>query len=85
MLRMSSTCRPISTACIFWLKNRDPDHWRDGQQLEHVLGKYIISDKPMCEEAWEKARADVIDANDTPTLPEPSDSVEKPNEINKKK
>ena len=35
-----------------WLKNRDPEHWRDSQQLEHVLGKYIISDKPMTEEEW---------------------------------
>jgi hypothetical protein len=32
---------PDVTACIFWLKNRDPEHWRDSQQLEHVLGKYI--------------------------------------------
>jgi hypothetical protein len=29
---------PDVTACIFWLKNRDPQHWRDSQQLEHVLG-----------------------------------------------
>jgi hypothetical protein len=27
---------PDVTACIFWLKNRDPQHWRDSQQLEHV-------------------------------------------------
>jgi hypothetical protein len=53
---------PDVTACIFWLKNRDPQHWRDTQQLEHVLGKYIISDKPMTEEEWAKERADVIDA-----------------------
>ena len=33
---------PDVTACIFWLKNRDPQHWRDVQQMEHVLGKYII-------------------------------------------
>jgi hypothetical protein len=26
------------TAGIFWLKNRDPQHWRDSQQMEHVLG-----------------------------------------------
>jgi hypothetical protein len=49
------------TACIFWLKNRDPEHWRDPQQLEHALGKYIISDKPMTEEQWARERADVID------------------------
>jgi hypothetical protein len=52
---------PDVTACIFWLKNRDPQHWRDTQQLEHVLGKYIISDQPMTEEQWAKERADVID------------------------
>jgi hypothetical protein len=43
------------------LKNRDPQYWRDSQQLEHVLGKYIISDTPMSEEQWAKERADVID------------------------
>jgi hypothetical protein len=53
---------PDVTACIFWLKNRDPQHWRDSQQMEHVLGKYIISDHPMTEEQWARERADVIDA-----------------------
>ena len=43
---------PDVTASIFWMKNRDPQHRRDSQQLEHVLGKYIISDKPMTEERW---------------------------------
>ena len=38
---------PDVTAAIFWLKNRDPHQWRDSQQLEHVLDKYIISDTPM--------------------------------------
>jgi hypothetical protein len=57
---------PDVTACIFWLKNRDPQHWRDSQQLEHVLGKYIISDQPMSEEQWARERADVID--DAPQL-----------------
>jgi hypothetical protein len=53
---------PDVTACIFWLKNRDPQHWRDSQQLEHVLGRYIISDQPMTEEEWARERATVIDA-----------------------
>jgi hypothetical protein len=53
---------PDVTAGIFWLKNRDPQHWRDSQQLEHVLGKYIISDQPMSEEDWARERATVIDA-----------------------
>ena len=34
---------PDTTAAIFWLKNRDPAHWRDAWQLEHVTGKYVIS------------------------------------------
>ena len=33
-------------AAFIWLKNRDPEHWRDVQNVEHVLGKYIISDHP---------------------------------------
>jgi hypothetical protein len=40
------------------MKNRDPRHWGGSQQLEHVLGKYILSGKPMTEEqwAWEASR-----------------------------
>jgi hypothetical protein len=53
---------PDVTAGIFWMKNRDPAHWRDQQQLEHVLGKYIISDHPMSEAEWARERADVLDA-----------------------
>ena len=60
---------PDVTACIFWLKNRDPQHWRDSQQLEHVLGKYIISDHPMTEEQWARERATVIDDETSPRLP----------------
>jgi hypothetical protein len=56
---------PDVTACIFWLKNRDPARWRDAWQVEHTLGKYVISDKPMTEEQWALERADVIDI--TPT------------------
>ena len=26
---------PDTTACIFWLKNRQPELWRDRHQLEH--------------------------------------------------
>ena len=52
---------PDVTAQIYWLKNRDPQHWRDSQQREHVLGRYIISDQPMTPEQWARERADVID------------------------
>jgi hypothetical protein len=60
---------PDVTAGIFWLKNRDPEHWRDTQQTEHVLGKYIISDKPMTEEQWARERATVIDVEPEQNLP----------------
>jgi hypothetical protein len=68
---------PDVTACIFWLKNRHPEHWRDSQQMEHVLGKYIISDKPMSEEEWARERATVIDDAASPLLPQ--SNAEKPN------
>jgi hypothetical protein len=47
-------------AAFIWLKNRDPEHWRDVQNVEHVMGKYLISDKPMTLEEWASARATVI-------------------------
>jgi hypothetical protein len=53
--------RSICTACIFWLKDRRPQDRRDAQQLEHVLGKYIIADRPLTEEEWTRERATVID------------------------
>jgi hypothetical protein len=37
---------PDVTAGIFWLKNRDPEHWRDVKNVTHVLAKYIISASP---------------------------------------
>jgi hypothetical protein len=53
---------PDVTACIFWLKNRDPGKWRDAWQLEHVTGKYVVSDKTLTEDEWIAARgADVIE------------------------
>jgi hypothetical protein len=59
---------PDVTAQIFWLKNRDPAHWRDAWQVEHVTGKYVISDKPMTEEQWIRERATVIDGEPTEIL-----------------
>jgi hypothetical protein len=50
---------PNTTAAIFWLKNRRPDRWRDVQHLDQVTGHYIISDKPMTEQEWIEARADL--------------------------
>jgi hypothetical protein len=53
---------PDVTAGIYWTKNRMPERWRDQQQIDHVLGKYIISDKPRTPEEWARERADVLDA-----------------------
>ena len=68
-------------AAFIWLKNRDPEHWRDIQNVEHVLGKYIISDKPMTLQEWASARAtvvnEVIDDTVTPALPQGSDQRKK--------
>ena len=51
---MSSHMPPDVTACIFWMKNRMPERWRDVQNVDHVLGKYVIADRPMTMEAWAK-------------------------------
>jgi hypothetical protein len=53
---------PDTTAAIFWLKNRNPAQWRDAWQLEHIQGKYVISDRTLSEEDWIRERgADVIE------------------------
>lgn len=36
---------PDNTACIFWLKNRRPDKWRDKQEVEHSGNIQINIDK----------------------------------------
>jgi hypothetical protein len=53
---------PDVTAGIFWFKNRDPEHWRDVQQLQSEVGHCILSDRPMSEEQWIAERTKVIDA-----------------------
>jgi hypothetical protein len=37
-------CPPDVAAAFIWLKNRDPERWRDVQNVEHVLGKYRTPD-----------------------------------------
>ena len=46
---------PDVTACLFWLKNRRPDRWRDVQNIDHAVGVYHISEAPMTEEDWIRA------------------------------
>jgi hypothetical protein len=66
-------CPPDVGAAFIWLKNRDPEHWRDVQNVEHVMGKYIISDKPMTAEQWAAERATVINdvVEELPAPPSP--------------
>jgi hypothetical protein len=59
---------PDTTAVIFWLKTRDPAHWRDSWQVEHSLGKYIISEKTMTEAEWIRERATVINVTPEKSL-----------------
>ena len=77
-------CPPDVGAAFIWLKNRDPEHWRDVQNVEHVLGKYIISDHPMTVEQWAAERATVVnevidDTAASPLLPQISENTQKPN------
>jgi hypothetical protein len=58
---------PNVTACIYWLKNRRKDRWRDVQQIEAALGHYVISEKPLTEEQWAAEHATVIDIPVVPT------------------
>ena len=60
---------PDVTAQIFWLKNRDPEHWRDAWQVEHQLGKYVLSETPMTEAQWIAERATMIDVSPQPAKP----------------
>jgi hypothetical protein len=66
-------CPPDVGAAFIWLKNRDPEHWRDVQNVEHAIGKYIISDKPMTAEQWAAERATVINdvVEELPAPPSP--------------
>jgi hypothetical protein len=43
---------PDVTACIFWLKNRRSDRWRDAHNIDAAVGHYVISERPMTEEEW---------------------------------
>ena len=35
---------PDPVSMIFWLKNRQPDEWRDKQELEHTLKPYLFDE-----------------------------------------
>jgi hypothetical protein len=39
VVRYVEHCPPNVGAAFIWLKNRDPERWRDSQQIEHVAGQ----------------------------------------------
>ena len=42
-------CPPDVGAAFIWLKNRDPERWRDVQNVEHVMGKRAMALPPLLE------------------------------------
>ena len=54
--------KPDLGAICFYLKNRDPQNWRDVQHLDQAIGHYILSDRPMTEEQWIAERTKVIES-----------------------
>jgi hypothetical protein len=74
---------PDVTAQIF-CKNRDPARWRAAWQLEHVTGRYAVSEKPMSEDDWIRERAVLIDGEATDVTPEASPALPSPG-VNKSK
>ena len=41
----SRVALPDTTACIFWLKNRRPNQWRDKQEIAHTGEVHVHFDK----------------------------------------
>ena len=72
--------KPDLGAICFYLKNRDPQNWRDVQHLDQAIGHYILSDRPMTEEQWIAERTKVIEAKpvDSPVLAADTDDEAKP-------
>ena len=42
---------PDTTACIFWLKNRDPERWRDKQELALSDNEWVKALEESVDEA----------------------------------
>ncbi len=40
-IRTTVTMPPDPTSMIFWLKNRQPEKWREKQELEHIGGPMV--------------------------------------------
>jgi hypothetical protein len=43
---------PDTTACIFWLKNRQPQRWRDRVEVQHQDGRIGVIGRIPTDEEW---------------------------------
>jgi len=43
---------PDTTACIFWLKNRQPERWRDRVDVQHQDGRIGVIGRMPTDEEW---------------------------------
>jgi hypothetical protein len=59
---------PDTTACIFWLKNRRPDQWRDRHEVDHKVPPR--SDQSI-EELRDELLQDMVEAGLVTLLPAP--------------
>lgn len=49
---------PDTTAAIFWLKNRQPERWRDKQEVESSNTHRVVTDEPMSPDDWQRQYVD---------------------------
>jgi hypothetical protein len=43
---------PDTTACVFWLKNRRPEQWREKSDVASENVIYAVADHPPSEDEW---------------------------------
>ena len=58
---------PDPTSCVFWLKNRRPDQWRDAQRIDSAIGHYVLSERPMTVDEWIRERT-IADGGEPKTI-----------------
>ena len=64
---------PDTAAICFWLKNRQPDRWRDIQRSDAAMGHYVLSESPMTIDQWIRERT-IADGGEPKTIEhEPDD------------
>ena len=49
---------PDTAACIFWLKNRKPDQWRDKTDVDVNMKPADVTAEPLAPDEWDKQYSD---------------------------